>query len=150
MHGTENRIVASYANLYLATNAVIAPTFGLPDHDEAAHKVLQSHPRTHAALTGCTALHCTLPIHVSPCSLSCLAQILRSVFPTREVVPIQRAKEIVKGGGGIHCITMQQAKPVASANNAAPAPYHTIAELPSRYYKRLGDLLRHHSSAAEA
>lgn len=35
---------------------------------------------------------------------------LRRLFPDREVVPV-RALDIVRGGGGIHCITQQQPKP---------------------------------------
>jgi agmatine/peptidylarginine deiminase len=36
------------------------------------------------------------------------AAILREVFPDRQVVMVQSSREIVLGGGNIHCITQQQ------------------------------------------
>ena len=35
------------------------------------------------------------------------AATLRAVFPGREIVQVD-ARDIVRGGGGIHCITQQQ------------------------------------------
>ena len=35
-------------------------------------------------------------------------RILREAFPGREVVVISSAREILLGGGNIHCITQQQ------------------------------------------
>ncbi|KAI5660113.1 hypothetical protein M9H77_28906 [Catharanthus roseus] len=35
-------------------------------------------------------------------------RVLSSAFPDREIVPIEGAREIVLGGGNIHCITQQQ------------------------------------------
>ena len=37
----------------------------------------------------------------------CCMQVLQEVFPDREVVAAQ-TREIVLGGGNIHCITQQQ------------------------------------------
>lgn len=39
----------------------------------------------------------------------CALQLFKDIFPTRTIVPIH-ALPIVHGGGGIHCITMQQPK----------------------------------------
>lgn len=66
-----DRQAASYANFYIANNAVILPLFGDEIHDKAAQETLQK------------------------------------VFPDREIVGIY-AREIILGGGNIHCITQQQ------------------------------------------
>ena len=35
-------------------------------------------------------------------------ETLRRVFPDRKLVPISRGRDIVVGGGNVHCITQQQ------------------------------------------
>lgn len=66
-----DRQAASYANFYIANDAVIVPLFGDEIHDNLAKETLQS------------------------------------IFPEREIVGIF-AREIILGGGNIHCITQQQ------------------------------------------
>ena len=68
-----DRQAASYANFYIANNAVILPIFDDPVYDKMARDTLQK------------------------------------VFPEREIVGIY-AREILLGGGNIHCITQQQPK----------------------------------------
>jgi agmatine deiminase len=38
-------------------------------------------------------------------------EVLQKVFPERKVVSIKNAREILLGGGNVHCITQQQPKP---------------------------------------
>ncbi|MDY3304038.1 MAG: agmatine deiminase [Clostridia bacterium] len=64
-----DRLAASYANFYIANNAVIYPKFNDPNDTIAE-------------------------------------ETLKKVFPDREVVGIY-AREILLGGGNIHCITQQ-------------------------------------------
>lgn len=66
-----DRQAASYANFYIATDAVILPLFGDEAHDQAA------------------------------------MDTLAGIFKDREIVGIY-AREIILGGGNIHCITQQQ------------------------------------------
>ena len=64
------RLAASYANFYLANNAVIVPLLDA---------------RTDAQVR----------------------RQLRQIFPRRQIVGVQ-AREILLGGGDLHCITQQQ------------------------------------------
>jgi agmatine deiminase len=66
-----DRQAASYANFYIANEAVIIPFFNDEVHDKAAVETLQK------------------------------------VFPDRKIIGIY-AREIILGGGNIHCITQQQ------------------------------------------
>jgi agmatine deiminase len=68
------RLAASYANFYIANDAVIVPGFGHEASDNAA------------------------------------VEALESLFSTRSVVQIP-SREIVLGGGNIHCITQQIPSP---------------------------------------
>ncbi|XP_073010410.1 agmatine deiminase-like isoform X2 [Typha latifolia] len=43
--------------------------------------------------------------------------ILRAAFPNHEVIMIQGSREIVLGGGNIHCITQQQPAPLSGLKN---------------------------------
>lgn len=53
--------------------------------------------------------------------------VLRSAFPTHKVVMIQHAREILLGGGNIHCITQQQ-----------PAAFSALHPLPDDTVGRKG------------
>ncbi|AUD78712.1 agmatine deiminase family protein [Kangiella profundi] len=66
------RAPLSYINFYIANDAIIMPSFGCKQDDEAK-------------------------------------SVLTDLFPRRSVHQID-ANEILVGGGGIHCITMQQPK----------------------------------------
>lgn len=66
------RVPLSYINFYIANDAIIMPSFGCKQDDEAK-------------------------------------SVLTDLFPHRSVHQID-ANEILVGGGGIHCITMQQPK----------------------------------------
>lgn len=66
-----DRQAASYANFYIANNAIILPLFGDEQHDKQAIETLQK------------------------------------IFPDRVIEGIY-AREIILGGGNIHCITQQQ------------------------------------------
>ncbi|WP_434335703.1 agmatine deiminase [Mycoplasma capricolum subsp. capricolum] len=66
----EQRMPASYANFYIANNAIILPIFG-DKYDDLAVKTLQS------------------------------------VYPNHKIETVM-AREILLGGGNIHCITQQQ------------------------------------------
>lgn len=66
-----DRQAASYANFYIANNAVILPLFGDEVHDKQAIETLQK------------------------------------IFPDRIIEGVY-AREIILGGGNIHCITQQQ------------------------------------------
>ena len=66
-----DRQAASYANFYIANDAVILPLFDDEEYDKKAIETLEK------------------------------------VFPDREIVGIY-AREIILGGGNIHCITQQQ------------------------------------------
>lgn len=68
----ELRVPLSYINFYIANDAIIMPSFGCKQDDEAK-------------------------------------SVLTDLFPHRSVHQID-ANEILVGGGGIHCITMQQPK----------------------------------------
>ncbi|URM52742.1 agmatine deiminase [Mycoplasma sp. SG1] len=70
---SHTRLPASYANFYLANNAVILPIFNDKKWDDNAIKTI------------------------------------KEVFPKRKVEPIY-AREILLGGGNIHCITQQEPK----------------------------------------
>lgn len=68
----ELRVPLSYINFYIANDAIIMPSFGCKQDEEAK-------------------------------------SVLTDLFPHRSVHQID-ANEILVGGGGIHCITMQQPK----------------------------------------
>ena len=69
---TEQRLSASYVNLYIANGAVVMPAFGgeNAECDERARKIVEQ------------------------------------AFPTREIIQLY-ARDILIGGGNIHCITHQ-------------------------------------------
>ena len=71
-----DRLAASYANFYIANQAIVAPTFGDPNDAAATAK-------------------------------------LAELFPGRKIVGLP-GREILLGGGNIHCITQQIPKPHAS------------------------------------
>lgn len=68
-----DRQAASYANFYIANDAIIFPTFNDEKYDEKAKEVL------------------------------------KEIFPKRQIIGVY-AREIILGGGNIHCITQQQPK----------------------------------------
>jgi len=47
-----------------------------------------------------------MPVFDDPRDAAALA-LVQSVFPDRKIIPVQ-AREILLGGGNIHCITQQQ------------------------------------------
>jgi agmatine deiminase len=71
---------ASYLNFLIANDAVLVPRYGTPGGDAAT---LRRDAEAHA--------------------------ILQQVFPDRKIVPIN-ALAVNWGGGGIHCITMNEPK----------------------------------------
>ena len=79
-----DRLAASYANFYLATNRIVYPLLD-ERYDEQA------------------------------------AEVLRGCFPDREVVGVP-AREILLGGGNIHCITQQVPATGASASHSHVKP----------------------------
>ena len=72
------RLAASYVNFYIANGAVVMPGFGNPDNaGDAAHEYDARAKR-----------------------------ILSELFPTRQIIQIY-TREILTGGGNIHCMTQQ-------------------------------------------
>lgn len=72
------RLAASYVNFYIANGAVVVPAFAQPDNPaDPNHKTDAKAKR-----------------------------ILSGLFPDREIIPVY-ARDILLGGGNIHCITMQ-------------------------------------------
>lgn len=69
-----DRQAASYANFYIANDAIILPLFGDEKYDKNA------------------------------------IEVLSKVFPDRKIEGIY-AREVILGGGNIHCITQQQPSP---------------------------------------
>lgn len=75
------RLAASYVNFYIANGAVIMPGFARPDADDE--------------LNACYAR-----------SDKKAYDIIKGLFPEREIIQIY-ARNILIGGGNIHCITQQ-------------------------------------------
>lgn len=72
------RLAASYVNFYIANEAVIMPKFGSPDNPKDPNHAKDAHA----------------------------AKVLEKLFPTRRIIQIY-TREILIGGGNIHCITQQ-------------------------------------------
>jgi len=75
------RLAASYVNFYIANKAVIMPAFAAPN---AKDNLNCSYRKTDTAA----------------------AEILARLFPSREIIQIY-SRDILIGGGNIHCITQQ-------------------------------------------
>lgn len=82
------RLAASYVNFYIANGAVIMPGFADPDMDDTINTAEAARNRSYAA------------------SDEAARKILAELFPEREIIQIY-ARNILIGGGNIHCITQQ-------------------------------------------
>jgi agmatine deiminase len=60
-----------------------------------------------------------MPAFGEPAADAAAAKVLAEVFPGREVVAVQ-TREVVLGGGNIHCITQQQPQQPRAAAGAQP------------------------------
>ena len=72
------RLAASYVNFYISNNAIIMPGFGKPDNPDDVNHIYDARAK----------------------------EILESLFPSRRVIQIY-TREILTGGGNIHCLTQQ-------------------------------------------
>lgn len=75
------RLAASYVNFYIANNAIIMPGFGKPNDTSRLNMSYLKSDET-------------------------AKNILKELFPEREIIQIY-ARDILIGGGNIHCITQQ-------------------------------------------
>ncbi|CAI7884013.1 unnamed protein product [Closterium sp. NIES-53] len=80
-------MAASYINFYLPNGAVVAPAFGIPSSDQRAFEVLQKMSSLQVP---------------NPCFFR------RAVLFLFQVIMMPEGREVLLGGGNIHCITQQQ------------------------------------------
>ena len=109
------RMAASYVNFYLANGAVICPAFsirgsgsdylwgeeGEGDKGGGLEGEGEEREGDYAA---------AFDARVAAADAEAV-RVLRQVFPKREVVQVPGCREILLGGGNIHCITQQQPRP---------------------------------------
>jgi len=107
----DERLAASYVNFLITNGAVIMPAFGLPEADARWCTWLGS--LAHHGLAWCLCFTLKKPYGVHAYSAFCVrvrraVAAVQSALPKHEVISIPMGREILLGGGNVHCITQQQ------------------------------------------
>lgn len=92
------RLAASYVNFYISNGAVVMPGFAKPGADDSQNRSYADSDET-------------------------ARKLLAGLFPTRKIIQIY-ARDILIGGGNIHCITQQ----IPQFSPAPPVIQHPIKE----------------------